>query len=122
MGALTSEVQSRADIARAAGREPKDRSVGRVLDDLEREGKAERAEGGWRGVAGGTGPIGSRHPATPGENPHGEAKNGGGKQPASLEGLPPSRNGWSAEVADPFLERAKQVFPGSYELSSGGSG
>ena len=37
---LTDEPQTRADIARSVDREPKDRSVGRVLDDLAAEGIA----------------------------------------------------------------------------------
>jgi len=39
---LTGEPRARADIARAVGRDPKDRSVGRVLGDLADEGQAER--------------------------------------------------------------------------------
>jgi len=42
LAALTDEARSRADIARAVGRDPKDRSVGRVLIDLADEGRAER--------------------------------------------------------------------------------
>ncbi len=46
--AVLSDVpQSRADIARAIGREPKDRSVGRVLDDLAAEGTAQKDAGKW---------------------------------------------------------------------------
>jgi len=42
LAALTDEPQTRAAIARAVDRDPKDRSVGRVLVDLAAEGQAER--------------------------------------------------------------------------------
>lgn len=107
LAVLTAESQSRADIARAVGKDPKDRTVGRVLDILEREGEAQRDEGGWRRVAGISGPIGGCHPATLGENPHGKADNGGGDR------------GSFVDTDDAFFERAKRVFPGSYELTAG---
>lgn len=45
----------RAEIARQVGRDPKDRTVGRVLDRFAEMGHAERSEGGWRWrVAGGS--------------------------------------------------------------------
>lgn len=47
----TGEVQTRADIARALGREPDDRSVGRALDQLEDQGRWEKVgRGRWRRV------------------------------------------------------------------------
>jgi hypothetical protein len=42
LAALTDDPQPRADIARIVGRDPKDRSVGRVLDDLAAEGLASK--------------------------------------------------------------------------------
>ena len=88
LAALGAESQSRADLARRVGREPKDRSVGRVLMELERDGDAERTEDGWRGVARGETPIGGRHPATTPANPHARAETGGGRPVATLDGLP----------------------------------
>jgi len=41
--ALTDRPQSRADVARAVGRDTKDRSVGRVLGDLHDEGIADKS-------------------------------------------------------------------------------
>jgi hypothetical protein len=62
--ALIEAPQARADIARAVGRDPKDRSVGRILAELEKEGRAEKVgpetRPGWK-VAGGNLP---RSPAT----------------------------------------------------------
>lgn len=85
---LTSEPQTRADIARAVGREPKDRSVGRVLAELVAAGDADRTEDGW--VAGGSAPIGDGHPATPRANPQSRAEKGGGNpgSPASDAATP----------------------------------
>jgi hypothetical protein len=61
LAALTDQPQSRADIARAVGRDPKDRSIGRVLGDLHTEGLAEKsgpdARPLWK-VAGGSSPKG----------------------------------------------------------------
>lgn len=61
LAALSETPQARADIARAVGRDPKDRSVGRVLADLSDEGQAERtgteARPLWK-VAGGKPPKG----------------------------------------------------------------
>jgi hypothetical protein len=49
------EVQTRADIARALGREPDDRSVGRALDQLEDQGRWEKVgRGKWRRIGIGT--------------------------------------------------------------------
>lgn len=45
LAALTSIPQARADIARAVGRKPKDRSVGRVLETLRAAGEVEKREG-----------------------------------------------------------------------------
>jgi len=42
LAVLTDDPQPRADIARGVGRDPKDRSVGRVLVDLAAEGEVER--------------------------------------------------------------------------------
>lgn len=53
LAALTDEPQTRADLARAVGKDPKDRSVGRVLDTLREEGLATKTEGRWRRVASG---------------------------------------------------------------------
>ncbi len=47
LAALTTTPQSRADVARAVERDPKDRSVGRVLDDLALEGLAAKDAGKW---------------------------------------------------------------------------
>jgi archaellum biogenesis ATPase FlaH len=88
LGALATEPRSRADVARSVGREPKDRSVGRVLKELERDGAAERSEEGWRRVADRGTPIGSRHSATTPANPHARAETGGGRPVATLDGLP----------------------------------
>jgi len=61
LAALTAEPRARAVVARAVGRDPKDRSVGRVLTDLTDEGRAERtgtdARPLWK-VAGGKPPKG----------------------------------------------------------------
>jgi len=58
---LTGEPQTRADIARSVDRDPKDRSVGRVLDDLAAEGLADKIGPDtrplWK-VAGGRAPKG----------------------------------------------------------------
>jgi len=42
LAALTDDPQTRADVARAVDRDPKDRSVGRVLGDLAAEGLADK--------------------------------------------------------------------------------
>lgn len=45
----TGNVQTRAEIARAIGRDPNDRSVGRALDQLEEDGRwTKEARGKWR--------------------------------------------------------------------------
>lgn len=45
----------RAQVARAVGRDPRDRTVGRILDRFAEMGHAERVAAGWRwGVASGT--------------------------------------------------------------------
>lgn len=47
----TGDVQKRADLARALGREPDDRSVGRALDQLEAEDRwAKVGRGQWQAV------------------------------------------------------------------------
>jgi AAA domain-containing protein len=47
----TGEVQTRADIARAVGKEPDDRSVGRTLDKLEEQDRWEKVgRGKWRRI------------------------------------------------------------------------
>ena len=51
LASLTDRPQTRAGIARVVDRDPKDRSVGRILDDLAAEGLAEKSGGKW--VAGG---------------------------------------------------------------------
>ena len=83
LAVLGDEPLSRADIARAVGREPKDRSVGRVLDDLARGGEAERDGAGWRGVAGWQAPIGGAPLVPPPDNPQSRAVNRGGKGSAT---------------------------------------
>ncbi|HET6999351.1 MAG TPA: DnaB-like helicase N-terminal domain-containing protein [Solirubrobacterales bacterium] len=51
----TGKVQARADIARALGRDPTDRSVGRALDQLEDQGRWEKVgRGKWRAIGIGT--------------------------------------------------------------------
>jgi hypothetical protein len=59
---LTETPQARADIARAVGRKSKDRSVGRVLAELEHDGRAEKVgpetRPGWK-VASGNPPRGA---------------------------------------------------------------
>lgn len=47
---LADEARTRASLARAVGRDPKDGSVGNALKALEEAGRAERTEGGWRRV------------------------------------------------------------------------
>jgi len=118
LAVLTAESQSRAAIARVVGRNEKDRSVGRVLADLERDGEADRAGGGWRRVAGSSAPIGRVPPCHPPEEHHGKGEKEGGNHRATVEGLPLSGREWSAETADAFLEHAKRAFPGSYELAA----
>jgi hypothetical protein len=88
LNALGETPRARADVARACGRDPKDRSVKRVLDALWDEGLAvvEHGEPGhpdhWRkGVAATPPPIGKRDPATPPANPHARAEKGGGNAP-----------------------------------------
>jgi DnaB-like helicase N terminal domain/AAA domain len=44
---LTDKPQTRADLARAVGRDAKDGSVGNALKGLEGEGRAEKVDGGW---------------------------------------------------------------------------
>lgn len=52
----TGQVQTRAEIARALGRKPDDRSVGRVLDELEADGRwIKEGRGKWRKVGIGIG-------------------------------------------------------------------
>jgi hypothetical protein len=51
----TGEVQTRADLARALGRDPSDRSVGRALDQLEDAGRwTKEGRGQWRRLGIGT--------------------------------------------------------------------
>jgi hypothetical protein len=103
-------------VARAGGRDPKDRTVGRVLDDLVTEGEAERFEEGWQR---GRSSIGGGHPVTLSGKAHGRAENDGGNPPATLSTLPPA-NGWSPEEEAAFVARALELFPGSYELPRNG--
>lgn len=47
----TGEIQSRAELARAVGRKPDDRHVGRALDQLEQDGRwVKKARGKWRRI------------------------------------------------------------------------
>ena len=51
----TGEIQTRAELARALGREPDDRSIGRALDQLEDQGRWEKVgRGKWRTIGIGT--------------------------------------------------------------------
>ena len=51
----TGEVQRRADLARAVGKDPDDRSVGRALDQLEDQGRwLKEGRGLWRRLGTGT--------------------------------------------------------------------
>jgi len=51
----TGEAQARAELARAVGREPNDRSVGRALDQLEADGRwLKEGRGLWRRIGIGT--------------------------------------------------------------------
>lgn len=67
LAALSDTPRTRASVAVAVGRKPKDRTVGRILDDLETDGLAKRtgpkARPLWK-VAGGNSPIGHLPPAT----------------------------------------------------------
>lgn len=88
---------TRTEIARAVGRDPKDRSVGRVLEALEQEGAARRLlDGRWEG--GETpGPLkGAEGFATPSDRPS-EAGSGGGNTGVAGEGF--------ATPSDEDLER-----------------
>jgi len=76
VAALRLDPQPLAAVARAAERDPKDRSVRRVLDELADAGEAEQVEAGWRKVAGWQPPIGTCHPATP-ATPHSRAESVG---------------------------------------------
>jgi len=64
--AVTVSALSLADAARAIGEEPKNRTVRRVLDALQREGAIVRGEDGLYRVSGVTTPIEARHHDTPG--------------------------------------------------------
>jgi hypothetical protein len=82
---LTETAKSRAEIARAVGREPKDRSVGRVLDDLHADGYAEKvgpdSRAGWR-VASEIPPGGGRHLPPVGSAPSSRPEDPGGNRPS----------------------------------------
>lgn len=76
-----------AEVARRVGRDPKDRTVRRVLDALEESGAARRLEAGWVGWQPHEALRETRHPATPpfsGEETHGQADLNGGRQLATL--------------------------------------
>jgi hypothetical protein len=70
--ALTPEGQRRADLARSVGREPKDRSVGRVLNALRQVGIAEQDGELWRRVAKRQNPYPRGGFATPAATPSSE--------------------------------------------------
>jgi len=110
---------TRADLARACGRGAKDRSVGRVLDELASTGQAERTENGWRrrGVAGAEPPIGGCHPATLPANPHSKAENRGGRPPATPGALPPPGGHRATPAEEAEFDRVRAKF----EVLEGGA-
>lgn len=77
----------RAEIARAVDRDQRDRTVGRVLEEMEARGAARRLEDGrWRGWQPHEALKGAATPATPPRRPseaHGQADPSGGSQPAT---------------------------------------
>jgi AAA domain len=86
LAALTDKPQTRAAIARAVGREPKDRSVGRVLEELTASRRARRTDEGWQVAR----PLkGGCHPGTPSLNPVAEPEIGVAGLVEEEEGLPP---------------------------------
>ena len=106
---LGDESRTRATLARAVGRDPKDGSVGRALEALEQAGRAERAEGGWRRCQ-----VPSHIHVAPGTPDAGTQ----GSAPPESTPAPPD---WAAGAAASFLEEAHEAFPGSREASSTGS-
>jgi 5S rRNA maturation endonuclease (ribonuclease M5) len=84
---LGAEPRTRADIARAVGRDAKDGSVGRVLDYLASKGRAAKVDGRWK-VPGATapGPLGGWHLGTLPGNPHRNGENGGTNEGATTGG------------------------------------
>lgn len=102
-----------AEIARRVGRDPKDRTVRRVLEALEERGAARRVERGWRGWQPHETLKGLATPATPliqGQEPDGQADPRGGRggaTPSPPEGgsmeLLAAGDGWSIgiEPVDP---------------------
>jgi KaiC/GvpD/RAD55 family RecA-like ATPase len=85
-GALGNRPRTRADIARAVSRDPKDRTVGRILRELEERGVAREVEGGWVGWQPHEPLRGPATPATPlreAAEPHGQGVLVGGSQLAT---------------------------------------
>lgn len=83
----------RAEVARAVGRDAKDGSVGRVLDELVAAGDAGKTGDGWVVIAEAMVVPGSAcHPATPPDFRHGYAHNEGGNRRAALTSLPPQES------------------------------
>jgi hypothetical protein len=78
-----------AEVCRHVGRDPRDRTVRRVLDALEERGAARRSEAGWQGWQPHDPLREDRHPATPsirGDEPYEQGDPGGGSQVATLPG------------------------------------
>lgn len=94
----------RADVARACGRDPKDRTVGRILEALAAEGRIVRGDDGWRGVAEVAGAPGGGDDSPPPENPvamglNGRGEGGGrGATSATPSEVLAEGPGWSVEV------------------------
>ena len=119
---LGEQPTSLADIARAVGHDPKNRSVRRVLDALLEAGDAEKVgpenRPGWK-VSRPDPPIGrdtvTPSPAAP-ANPHARAETEGVKGRDTFGSGDTFRNGWTPDAADAFIEQARAALPGSYEL------
>ena len=122
---LGEQPMSLADVARAVGHDPKNRSVRRVLDALLEAGDAEKVgpenRPGWKVSRPGP-PIGrdtvTPSPAAP-ANPHARAETEGVKGRDTFGSGDTFRNGWTPDAADAFIEQARAALPGSYELLDG---
>ena len=134
---LTGTPQLQARIAAGLGRDKSDQTVRRVLRDLKDEGLAERRAEGW--VKGGCHPdhLGSDNPDNPPEKGFLEPREGLSLEPdpdrpletdyraavrrsEGTTGAEARVNGSAPEAAEAFIQRAHEVFPGSYEMPRNG--
>jgi archaellum biogenesis ATPase FlaH len=120
---LTQTPQPRAAIARAVGRDARDRSVGRVLDDLRADGEAEKvgpdARPEWK-VATEATPTGSCHVPPSVVVPHPQAEDAGGT-PSSMAREPATSDADAREPDKPLAsdEDREDGLPGKDSLVGG---